>query len=54
MRPVLATVFAVFWLSGCICNRTTPWIGAARSGDTKTLKTLLAGGADPNLPVGRE
>jgi len=48
MRPVLATVFAVFWLSGCNMQPDDPLIGAARSGDTKALKTLLAGGADPN------
>jgi len=48
MRPVLAVLFAAFWLTGCNMQPDDPLIGAARSGDTKTLKVLLAGGADPN------
>ena len=48
MRPVLAALFAAFWLAGCNMQPGDLVIGAARSGDTKTLKTLLAGGADPN------
>lgn len=47
-RPVLAAVFAALWLAGCNMQPDDPFIGAARSGDTQTLKTLLAGGADPN------
>jgi hypothetical protein len=48
MRLVLSVLFAAFWLAGCNMQVDDPLIGAARSGDTQTLKTLLAGGADPN------
>ena len=48
MKPVLAVLFAAFWLAGCNMQPDDPLIGAARSGDTKTLRVLLAGGADPN------
>ena len=48
MRLALAAVFLTFWLAGCNRQPDDPVIGAARSGDTQTLKRLLAGGADPN------
>jgi len=48
MRPILAALFAALWLAGCNMHPDDPLIGAARSGDTHALKTLLAGGADPN------
>jgi len=48
VRPVLAVLLAACWLAGCTLQPDDPLIGAARSGDTHTLKTLLAGGADPN------
>ena len=48
MRLFIAAVFAALWLAGCNMQPNDPLIGAARSGDTQTLKTLLAGGANPN------
>lgn len=48
MRSVLTALIAAFWLAGCNMQPNDPLIGAARSGDTQTIKTLLAGGADPN------
>ena len=35
-------------LSGCAGQPEVPLIGAARSGDTSAIATLLAQGADPN------
>lgn len=48
MRPFLAALFAVLWLAGCNLQPDDPLIGAARSGDTRSLKKLLARGADPD------
>lgn len=48
MKLVLVLAFAAFWLVGCNMQPDDPVIGAARSGDTPTLKALLTGGADPN------
>ena len=48
MRPFIAAVFASLWLAGCSMQPDDPVIAAARSGDTQTLNTLPAGGADLN------
>jgi ankyrin repeat protein len=48
MKLALSVLFVAFWLAGCNMRVDDPLIGAARSGDTPTLKTLLAGSADPN------
>jgi uncharacterized protein len=50
-RPLAAVPFAIPFMTLLIsCNRQpdNPLIGAARSGDTQTIVTLLAAGADPN------
>ncbi len=47
MKPFLAAVFALLMI-GCGMQPDNPLIGAARSGDARTITTLLAGGADPN------
>jgi hypothetical protein len=44
-RGILA--FAVI-LAGCGMQPGSPLIGAARSGDTKGIATLVAAGVDPN------
>ena len=45
---LLAGVPFLAFLAGCSLQPDNPLIGAARSGDTKAIATLLAGGADPN------
>src|SRR5579859_3233946 len=47
MKLLAAASFVAF-LAGCSLQPDNPLIGAARSGDTKTIAALLAGGADPN------
>ncbi len=44
---LLAVPFLAF-LAGCSLQPDNPLIGAARSGDTRAIATLLASGADPN------
>ncbi len=46
-RSLAAALFASL-LIGCGMQPDNPLIGAARSGDTQAIATLLAGGADPN------
>jgi len=46
-RPLTAVAF-IAMLIGCNLQPDNPLIGAARSGDTQAIATLLAGGADPN------
>ncbi len=46
-RSFAVTLFASL-LIGCNIQPGNPLIGAARSGDTEAIATLLAGGADPN------
>ena len=45
---LLAAIPCIVLLVGCNLQPDNPLIGAARSGDTKAIATLLAGGADPN------
>lgn len=45
---LLASVPLIAFLAGCNLQPDNPIIGAARSGDTKAIATLLAAGADPN------
>ena len=41
-----------FLLPGCGIQPDNPLIGAARSGDTQSIRSLLARGADPNQTWG--
>src|ERR1051326_2692639 len=45
---LLASFPFIAFLAGCHLQPDNPIIGAARSGDTKAIATLLAAGADPN------
>ena len=45
---LLLAVPLIALLIGCNLQPDNPLIGATRSGDTKAIATLLAGGADPN------
>ena len=47
-RSVSAVFLAALCLAGCNTQTHDPLIGAARDGDTQTLKALLGQGADPN------
>jgi ankyrin repeat protein len=48
MKRLLAAVPFIALLTGCNLQPDNPLIGAARSGNTQAIATLLAGGADPN------
>ena len=48
MKHPLATVLFAALLISCNPQPDDPLIGAARSGNTQAIATLLAGGADPN------
>jgi hypothetical protein len=48
MKSSFAVAFLAALLISCNMQLDNPLIGAARSGDTQAIATLLAGGADPN------
>ncbi|PYT31016.1 MAG: hypothetical protein DMG57_06430 [Acidobacteria bacterium] len=48
MARMVAIVLAVSFFGGCRVEPPNALIGAARSGDTEAIKTLVAAGADPN------
>lgn len=48
MARMVVIVVAILFLGGCCLEPPHALIGAARSGDTEAIKTLLGSGADPN------
>ncbi len=48
MKHLPAAASFILLLAACTLQPDNPLIGAARSGDTKAIATLLAAGADPN------
>lgn len=49
-RPTLA--ICAFMMAGCGMQPENTLVGAARTGDTRSIQTLLAHGADPNQTWG--